>query len=765
MDERIYILILEGFPADVKLAESELRIVLDKYRIRVVDNREDFIEALSSFNPDLIISDYKTPAFDGLAALQLTREKYPFIPFIILTESMNEEIAVACMKAGADDYLIKRDIKRLGSAVKSVIEKKRIERERHRRTMELFENEERFRAVVENSHDGIFIIDENHEFIYANGKSCEILGRPIHQIIGRHFKEFLDEEGKEVVQKRYFTRGRKGGLQESSEFNLIRTNGQKRQVEASAITVKNSSGNKWTIAHALDITERKQAELERERLLSAIQQTSEAIIITDTGGTIQYVNPAFEKTSGYSHDEVIGKNPRILKSGEHDKRFYRNLWRTISKGKTWEGRIVNKRKDGRLYSEMVTISPILDHSGRIVNYVGVKRDITEEIRLEAQLQQAQKMESIGRLAGGVAHDFNNMLSVIFGYSEMALRKLTSGDPLYSDLNEILKAADRAREITRQLLAFARKQTISPKVLDLNQTVENILKMLRRLIGEDIDLTWIPGWDLGAVKIDPTQVDQILANLCVNARDAITGIGKITIETQNVSFDKEYCASHPGFKPGDFVLLAVSDNGCGMDKQTLSKVFEPFFTTKVMGKGTGLGMATVYGIVKQNNGFINVYSEPDKGTQVKVYLPRHKGKLAEEVRKERVEIPQGRGETILLVEDDLSILQLGKTMLESLDYKVLDAPTPNQALNLAAKYEGKIHLLLTDVTMPEMNGQELAGKVKSANPEVKVIYISGYTANVIAHHGILGEGVNFLAKPFSIRDMATKVREVLDKPLK
>lgn len=508
--------------------------------------------------------------------------------------------------------------------------------------------------------------------------------------------------------------------------------------------------------------QRQQANAERGRLLSAIEQAGEMVVIADPEGAIQYVNPAFERITGYSRNEAIGQNPRILKSGEHDEEFYRNLWETISSGKTWEGRIVNKRKDGTLYTEETTISPVRGASGRIVNYVAVKRDITEQIRLQAQLQQAQKMESIGRLAGGVAHDYNNMLNVIIGYSEMAGAKLPPDSPVISDLNEILKAANRSADITRQLLAFARKQTIAPKVLDLNETVEGALKMLRRLIGEDIDLEWHPDAALWLVKIDPAQVDQILANLCVNARDAIEGVGKITIETDNVRLDEEYCAAHPGFVPGDFAMLAVSDNGHGMDKETQSKIFEPFFTTKGMGKGTGLGMATVYGIVKQNNGFINVYSEPQKGTQVKIYLPRYTGKVTEVQPEARIEIPQGRGETILLVEDDASILQLGKLMLESLGYKVLETASPVDALERGKEYEGKIDLLLTDVVMPEMNGRDLADRLKSSYPNLKVLFMSGYTANVIAHQSILEEGVDFIQKPFSVSDIANKVREVLSR---
>lgn len=337
-----------------------------------------------------------------------------------------------------------------------------------------------------------------------------------------------------------------------------------------------------------------------------------------------------------------------------------------------------------------------------------------------------------------------------------------GDPLHADLVEIFTAAKRSTDITRQLLAFARQQPIAPKIIDLNDTIESMLKMIRRLIGEDIDLAWLPGSELWPVKIDPTQVDQVLANLCVNARDAIAGVGKVTIETKNISFDEAYCADHAGFVPGEYVLLAVSDDGRGMAPETLDKIFEPFFTTKGVGKGTGLGLATVYGIVKQNNGFINVYSEPEKGTTIKIYLFRHTGQAVVEAHREStLEIPLSRGETVLLVEDDGSILKLGKRILEELGYVVLSATSPSEAMSLAEEHAGEINLLITDVVMPVMNGRELSEQLQLLYPNLKILFMSGYTANVIVHRGVLEEGVCFIPKPFSKKDLAVKVREVLD----
>jgi CheY-like chemotaxis protein len=353
-----------------------------------------------------------------------------------------------------------------------------------------------------------------------------------------------------------------------------------------------------------------------------------------------------------------------------------------------------------------------------------------------------------------------MLGVILGHTEMSLDDVDPALPLFDDLLEIRKAAERSAELTRQLLTFARKQTVAPKVIDLNETVEGMLKMLRRLIGEDIDLLWKPCRNLRPVKVDPSQIDQLLANLCVNARDAITGVGKITIETDAADIDEDYCTDHAGFSPGEYLLLAVSDNGSGMGPETLGHLFEPFFTTKEMGKGTGLGLTSVYGMVKHNNGFINVYSEPGQGTTFKIYLPLFTEKSALLPTKEQGRQAEGGQETIMLVEDEQSILKMTTMMLEKLGYTVLATSNPGEAIRQAHEHSGRIDLLITDVVMPEMNGRDLAGRLITVYPELKRLFMSGYTANVIAHHGVLDEDVHFIQKPFSKKNLAAKVRQVL-----
>jgi len=634
----------------------------------------------------------------------------------------------------------------------------------------LRESEEKYRLIAENMSDVISMLDMNLRFTYISPSIKRLSGFTVEESMRLSIEELMMPEAYKKVMKAFEEEIllEASGTADPSrtriiEFEQYCQDNSMVWVEAacSFIRDKNQVPTGLLII-SRNIAERKRAEAERERLMAAIEQAGEVIVITDVNGKIQYVNPAFEGVSGYKREEAIGLNPRILKSGRQDALFYRQLWDTISSGKTWSGRMVNRKKDGSLYTEEATISPVFDAEGRITNYVAVKRDITEHLRLTDQFQQAQKMESVGRLAGGVAHDINNMMGVVLGFTELALEKVDPADPLYADLSEVYKAANRSTGIVRQLLTFARKQIIFPKVLDMNDTVTTMLKMLRRLIGENINLTWRPGAGVWLVMMDPSQIDQILANLCVNSRDAITDVGKVTIETENVVIDEACCSDQPYFVPGEYVRLTVSDTGCGMDKEIREQIFEPFFSTKEIGKGTGLGLATVYGIVKQNNGFINVYSEPGQGTVCSIYLPRYMDG-EEQAQAEGPAEHSTRGhETILLVEDEPAILKMTTKMLEKMGYVVLAVCTPGEAIRVARERKGEIHLLMTDVIMPEMNGRDLAKNLLSLYPNLSRLFMSGYTADVIAHHGVLDAGVHFIQKPFSLKDLAAKIRASLDK---
>ncbi|NLD37824.1 MAG: response regulator [Desulfatiglans sp.] len=515
---------------------------------------------------------------------------------------------------------------------------------------------------------------------------------------------------------------------------------------------------------------RKKAEKEirnsEEHQRAIITASPFAIITLTPDGHVKSWNSAAEEIFGWTEEESIGRCLPIVP--DEQSKDYKVLFTQVMNGESFSNiELIRQRKDETFVDVRLSATPVKEKGDNINAIMAVYEDITaqkkaenDKKRLQAQLTQAKKMESVGRLAGGVAHDYNNMLSIILGYTEMALEEVAPDSRLHSDLQQILAAAKRSTDITAQLLAFSRQQTIAPKKLNLNDTIESMLKMLRHLIGEDIELVWRPCKDPLPIMMDPTQIDQILVNLCVNARDAITNVGKIIIETGVQSFDEDYCAIHTGFVSGDFVMFSVSDNGKGMDNTTQEHLFEPFFTTKAIGKGTGLGLATVYGIVKQNNGFINVYSEPGQGTIIRIYLPCYYDE-SDNIKSIKQKDPNIHGdETILLVEDEHEILRMTTMMLESLGYKVLEAKRPDEAIAKAAEYSNKIHLLITDVIMPDMNGHQLSEELRAAYPDIKILFTSGYTSDVIANRGILDDGVNFLPKPFSKKDLALKVREVI-----
>jgi len=531
-------------------------------------------------------------------------------------------------------------------------------------------------------------------------------------------------------------------------------------------------------------TEELREELAERRRMEASLRTSEEKFrsllklgpvpmgLMDGEGGISFLNDKHIQLFGYTTDDIptVTEWWQLAFPDETYRAQAIERWRMAVEKATQESTLIDPAeynltcKDGTV--RMVEISGLILGNDVLACFFDLtehKQAEEEKMELQAQLLQSQKMESVGRLAGGVAHDFNNMLGIILGFTDLALDQVKPTDPTHAFLEEIFKAANRSADLTRQLLAFARKQTIAPKVLNLNETVEGMLNMLQRLIGEDIYLSWLPAKSLWQVLMDPSQIDQILVNLCVNARDAISDVGKVTIETENSIFDKDYCDTHKGFMPGYYVMMAVSDNGRGMDKDTQASIFEPFFTTKERGKGTGLGLATVYGIVKQNKGFINVYSKIEHGTTFRIYLPRHVGDTTD-TQTEDSEKPEACGhETILLVEDEPVILDMTRMMLEHLGYIVMVASTFGEAFRMVKAHSGKIHLLLTDVIMPDMNGRDLAKNLLSFDTHIKSLYMSGYSSNIIAPHGAMDPGVNFIQKPFSLKQLAAKVRDVLDNP--
>ncbi|WP_167505835.1 ATP-binding protein [Desulfosediminicola flagellatus] len=630
----------------------------------------------------------------------------------------------------------------------------------------LQKSEEKYRRLTENAQDMIYrmTLPEGH-YEYVNPASIDLLGYTpdefyrspilIKGLIHPDWRNYFKEQWARLLN---------GDAPLSYEYQIIHKSGEVKWLYQRNLLIRNEHGVPIALeAIVTDVTDRKLAEqslLEsHKRFLTVLDSVDANIYVADMNSyEILFMNEHMKESFGQDLTnkicwEVFRGETGPCSICSNDKLIDEN-------GKPTDVVIWQDKNPitGKFYINHDRAIEWTD--GRIVR-LQIGTDISELKILEEQLHQAQKMESIGRLAGGVAHDYNNLSSIIIGYSELALEQIKPKDPLRKNLEAILTAANRSADITRQLLAFARRQTIAPKVLDLNNSINNMLNMFRRLIGENIDLKWLPGSEIWPVKLDPSQLDQIMANLCVNARDAIADVGKVTVETQNVTFNQDYCDDHAGFVPGDYVLLAVSDNGSGIEPDILENIFEPFFTTKDLGEGTGLGLSTVYGVVKQNNGFINVYSEPKKGTTFRIYLPRYEGQTVEAHMDNNVEIPLGRNETILLVEDDDSIMQIVKKILETLGYNVLSTTSPDEAILLTQNQIEEIALLITDVVMPKMNGLELSRHIQSIYPDIQILFMSGYTADVIAHQGILEDGVFYISKPFSKREIAVKVREVLD----
>ena len=514
--------------------------------------------------------------------------------------------------------------------------------------------------------------------------------------------------------------------------------------------------------HSLQM-EQLSAEESLRKLSRAVEQSADTVMITDCHGVIEYVNPAFEALTGYSRDEAHGKTPKILKSGEQGPEIYQEMWMAILGGRVFRGILVNRKKNGELYYIEESICPIRDADGKITHFISNGRDLTERLRLEAQLLQAQKMDAIGRLAGGVAHDFNNLLTIITSYSELALDAVPHNSPLESKIQEILQAARRAAELTRQLLAFGRKQPQALRVVELNSVVSTIAKTLPRLIGEDIDFSFTLGENLGPVRIDPVQLEQVLMNLAANARDAMPQGGHLQFETSDVRLDDDYIHGKPAVIPkGHYALITVSDDGHGISPEDLPHVFEPFYTTKPPGKGTGLGLATVYGIVKQNNGFIWVYGEPGSGTIFKIYLPCvHERHHLSDIEGTESPIEIDGSETILLVEDEAAVRCATAEFLRLHGYNVIEARDGLDALALAQE-QGTIHLVVSDVVMPRMSGGALAKEVARVRPDTQFLFVSGYAGKTILDRKVVDLETNFLKKPYTLKQLSSKIRRALDR---
>ena len=767
--------------------------------------------------------------------------------------------------------------------------------QRKRAEEALRQSEEQLRAMFDLASVGIAQADpRTGQWLRVNKKMCEITGYSSGELLALHVKDITHPEDRQTDWEA-FERVVRG---EASSYRLekryIRKDGSLAWVNVNMTIIRDRAGQPTrTVAALEDITERRRAEEALRLQSAALEAAANAIVITDQLGKVLQVNAAFTVLTGYTAQEVLGENLRLLKSGHHVEAFYRNLWQKISSGRVWSGELTNRRKDGSLYAEEMTITPLRDADGASTHYIAFKqdiserkraedelrwktaflealvnssldgilvvdqerktslqnqrftdlfkmpqhmadeasdenrlrwvtdmvknpepfvqkvlhlyahpnetshdeielkdgttmdrysfpaigqdgkyygriwtfRDITERKRLEARLFQSQKMETVGKLAGGVAHEFNSILTAIIGQSELLLGDLPAGSPLAKNAIEISQAAGRAATLTRQLLAYGRKQILQPETLDLNRVIAGMEGMFRHLMGGDVDTQVVPAPGLQAVKADAGQIEQVIMNMAINARDAMPNGGKLTLETANVSFDQESVGRYPELKPGDYVMLAITDTGAGMSEEVKARVFEPFFTTKGVGQGTGLGLSTCYGIIKQSGGHISVYSEPGRGATFKIYLPQVRSRRrASPLRVcDSPDLPRGT-ETILLVEDDPALREMAATLLRRLGYTVLAAANGIEALSLKQQRDiGHIDLLFTDVVMPHMSGKELADRVRALYPHTRILFTSAYTENAIVHQGVLNKGVALLQKPFTPSALARKVREVLDQP--
>jgi len=672
MQTPVKILLIEDNPADARLVREWLKEAgAEQFQLEQADRLDAGLELLTEKGFDMVLLDLGLPDSQGLGALQVLRAKAPAMPIVVLTGLHDEAVAIKAVQEGAQDYLVKGEIKEshLVRSLRYAQERKRAEEVLRRNNEELEAANEELATTEEELRSQV------DEFRRA-------------------------EEALRRTEEEYRT------LAENSPDRIARFDKHLRHV---------------------------------------------------------YVNAAAARAGRLSASEYFGKT--IAESGVPEPaagQWEQSIRRVLETGQLIDAEDAFPTPDGLRYFH-TRLTPELAQDGSVYSVLSVARDVTERRSLEAQLLQAQKMEAVGRLAGGVAHDFNNVLTAIMGYSELALDALPEEHPEHNHIEEIRNAGERAAALTRQLLAFSRKQILQPEVLCLNEVVSGMTKMLRRMIPEDVELVAVLDPALDRVKLDPVQMEQVLMNLAVNARDAMPKGGKLTLETANAELDVAYTKSHPEVQPGHYVMLAVSDTGCGMDRETQARIFEPFFTTKEKSKGTGLGLSTVYGIVKQSGGSIFVYSEPGKGTAFKIYLPR----VEEVLEPQRAsagprELPKGT-ETVLVAEDDETIRRMIYEILQYAGYAVLEAGRGEEALRLAGEHAGPIHLLITDMVMPGMGGRDLARRLAALRPGVRVLYVSGYTDDAIVRHGVLESGLAFLQKPFKPEALLLKVRETLDAP--
>ncbi len=754
------VLLVEDSPSDVLLAEEALSPP-SRFRLRSSERLGEALRLLAEAHFDVVLLDLGLPDSQGLDTLRRLRGKNTKVAVVVFTGKDDEELALRALQEGAEDYLVKgqADAGQLRRSIRYALERRLSEKK-------LRESEERFRELTEHLHQVLWVMDAREsKILYVSPGYEKMWGRSCQSLIDnpRYYMEGVHPLDQEMMRRENAIMYQTGHI--DAECRVLRPDGSVRWVWIRGYPVRDREQIVHLVGVVEDVTEKRQLASERDALLSRLQLQIQRMplihILFDAGFRITDWNPAAERTFGYTREEALGKQPNDLTPASFHRDVAKIMERIRSGDMAAHSVNENLTKDGRTIVCEWFNTPLLGDDGCFAGLLCLGRDVTEQKSLEAQFQQAQKMEAVGQLAGGVAHDFNNLLTIISGYSQILLARLGSNDPQCAAVKAISEAGERAASLTRQLLAFSRKTVLEPKVLDLNGVVRETEKLLRRLIGEDILLTAVLDPTLSRVKVDPGLLGQVLMNLAVNARDAMPRGGKLTIETRNVELDQEHTRLHPEIQPGRYVLLSLADTGCGMTPEVKARIFEPFFTTKGVGKGTGLGLAVVLGIVKQSDGHVQVESEPDVGTTFKLSFPA----VEEEVSAPK-DVDAGTGghgtETVLLVEDEDGVRGLAVLVLQTYGYAVLAAGTGKEALRLLEKRPGGIDLLVTDVVMPGMGGPELAETLRPRFPRLKVLFSSGYTDDAMVRHGLMQEKVAFLQKPYTPIALVKKVRQVLDE---
>jgi len=727
--------------------------------VGTVNNAEIVLEKTRELKPNIVLMDI-TPQGEiaGIDAADQVRI-HCNIPVIYLTAYAQQEIIELAKKTGPYGYLTKPiDYDYLQRTIDIALYK-------HEMEDKLKSSEERFKQISSSAYDGVILINNEGSITFWNSAAEKIFGYSAKEALTKSLNDLISAtknyDSFDSIFSKFKTAGSGNVVGEVLELEGIQKNASKIAIELSLSSFKEKDS--WNAVGIIrDITERKLIEEKQKMLSTALDQSAELIIITDSQGKIQYVNPAFEQITGYNCDEVVGKNPRFLKSGKQENEFYKNLWDTISAGNVWKGRLVNKKKDGSFYDEISTISPISNSNGEIVNYLALKRDITNEIKLEHQLRQSQKMQTIGTLAGGIAHDFNNILSPLFGYTEMLMQDVQEGSQIQSDLKQIFKAAQRAKDLVHQILTFSRQGESSRKPFYVHHIVKEIIQLLMASLPSSIQITRKLNSSCGMVLADPTQIHQVIMNLCTNASYAMSEKGgTMEIKLDNVELDASTARNFENLKEGTYVRISVSDTGHGMEKGVVDRIFEPFFTTKPVGEGTGLGLSVAHGIVKDHGGAIIVESKPDEGSTFRFYLPIAPNNVQEKTIVKK-KVLNGNNEHILLVDDEESVTDMLESMLERMGYNVTSISDSSQALQIFRKEPQAFDVVISDQTMPGMSGVQLTKELRNISPGIPIIICTGYS-DTINREKTIKMGINgFIEKPFLQNDISIVIKQALNK---